>query len=218
MRTFLAVMLVGAVSASGGRSASAGDVEIQAQAAQREAVLRAMQLQRFGGRAARFSRGRSTVPSRRVRRRTSQPVVWQIPPGKFGLMLNDGTRLIGRPAKDWTAAIRTGFGLAVIPLAQIRSIESAGAQSVAIHLKNGDRVSGPLVSTNIPFETAYGNLNVPSADLVRLTSEAVQLSQATASRGRTGPSPPRRNTRVTVWDVNGAAPAGAMPAFLPAGR
>jgi hypothetical protein len=141
----------------------------------------------------RFERGGRGVRRVPVRRPAPKKVMWEVPQGKFGLMLNDGTRIIGQPSADWSAAVKSEFGMAVIPLAQIRSIEANGSDSVAIHLNNGDRVSGPLVSPNIPFETPFGKLDVPSSDLVRLTSQSVSLSDnATTAVAPQRPDVPTR--------------------------
>ena len=100
-----------------------------------------------------------------------QPV-WKIPAGKFGLQLNDGLRIIGQPAKGWSTTLRTSFGTVTIPLAQITRLEPAGNGQFSAFLKNGDRVTGTLVSKVLSFETQFGTMTVPTPDLVRLSSSA----------------------------------------------
>lgn len=112
-----------------------------------------------------------------IKMRRVQPKIWAIPAGKFGLQLSDGTRIIGVPAKGWSASIKTSFGTVSIPLAQIHHVATAGEKGVTVHLKNGDRVSGKFIATKLRFETAFGVLEIPSSDLVRLSSVSVPLGE-----------------------------------------
>ena len=98
--------------------------------------------------------------------------VWKIPAGKYGLRLKDGLRIIGQPAKGWSAMLKTSFGTVTIPLAQITRLEPAGNGQFSAYLKTGDRVTGVLVSKVLSFETAFGTMTVPTLDLVRLSSGA----------------------------------------------
>lgn len=113
-----------------------------------------------------------TVPAHRraVRPRPQSAPVWEIPVGKYGLQLNDGTKVIGIPGKGWSASVKTGFGTVTIPRDQIDRIEPAANGEFSIHLKNGDRVTGGLVSARLPFDTSFGTLDVPCKTVVRLAS------------------------------------------------
>ena len=62
------------------------------------------------------------------------------------LKLKNGTRIIGRPAKGWSATLKTSFGTVTVPLEQISRIARAGNGQFSAFLKNGDRVTGVLVS------------------------------------------------------------------------
>ena len=116
--------------------------------------------------------------------------VWKIPAGKYGLQLKNGTRIIGQPAKGWSATLKTSFGTVTIPLAQITRLEPAGNGQYSAFLKNGDRVTGVLVSKVLSFKTQFGSLMVPTPDLVRLSS-------ATAV-AKSSPAPLRRQTSKTT--------------------
>lgn len=102
-------------------------------------------------------------------RRQSAATEMAIPVGKFGLRLNDGTRLIGLPDKRWPVMLRTGFGTSTIPLGLIQAVNAQKNGAVVVHLKNGDRITGRLVVQTIPYITKFGRLTVPSAALVSLT-------------------------------------------------
>ena len=122
---------------------------------------------------------------------TGQPVkpvvpkpVWKIPAGKYGLHLKNGTRILGRPVKGWSAKLKTNFGTVSIPLAQIARLDSAGNGQCSVFLKNGDRVSGILVSNVLSFETEFGTMTVPTADLVRLSSATPTAKRSTVPATR----------------------------------
>ncbi|MFQ5734066.1 MAG: hypothetical protein ACE5KM_19175, partial [Planctomycetaceae bacterium] len=127
----------------------------------------------FGGGGMRFVRPMRVwnVPrkSRPTIQKPAKPV-WRIPPGQYGLHMADGLRIIGRPAKGWSVALKTAFGNVTIPLTQIVRLEPAANAEFAAHLKNGDRVTGRLTSKILEFETQFGTLRIPSGDLLRLST------------------------------------------------
>jgi hypothetical protein len=90
-----------------------------------------------------------------------------IPVGTFGLVLDDGTRVIGVPSKRWAAALQTRLGRVTVPHDQISGIES-GADEVHVHLRNGDYISGRFVPNTILFATRFGELRFPAEAIVRL--------------------------------------------------
>ena len=91
------------------------------------------------------------------------------------MQLKNGMRIIGQPAKGWSATLKTSFGTVAIPLAQITRLEPSANGQYSAFLKNGDRVSGVLVSKVLSFETQFGSLTVPTLDLVRLSSATASL-------------------------------------------
>jgi len=123
-----------------------------------------------------------------TRSRPAQAQQWSIPTGEYGLELANGMRMVGRPAKDWTARITTTFGAVVIPLAQIAHIAPAGNGQFSAYLKNGDRVTGSLVSNTMTFETKFGPLSIAAADIARLRSS----NAAVAPRPVAGTPTPSR--------------------------
>ena len=137
-----------------------------------------------------------------------QEEVWKIPQGKFGLEFKDNLRMIGRPAKGWSVTLKTGFGTVTIPLAQVNKLEPAGEGKFAAHLRNGDRVTGELVSKTLAFETDYGTLTVPSSELVRFsTAKPVQPTvpgSTTPVKTQSGPrEPPTPADDAGVRDIRG---------------
>ena len=141
-----------------------------------------------------------------VARAVPKPV-WKIPAGKFGLQLNNGTRIIGQPAKGWSATLKTSFGTVTIPLAQITRLEPTGKGQFSAYLKTGDRVTGVLVSKVLSFETAFGTMTVPTQDLVRLCSATPAKRSSVPARTST--------TRKRVRKLPGL-PDGAPAADDPA--
>jgi hypothetical protein len=146
-----------------------------------------------------FTRRGMRLPVPAARSRSAQGPQWTIPVGEFGLELADGTRMVGRPAKDWTARVATGFGTVTIPLVQIAQIAPAGKGQFAAYLTNGDRVSGSLVSNAMKFETKFGTLSVAAADIARLRSSHAAITPQPVAGGvgppnrvRVAPSSPRR--------------------------
>ena len=99
---------------------------------------------------------------------TARPVI-RIPSGKFGLVLDDGSRVIGTPSRDWAATVTTAFGKVTIPLDQISRVVNSNA-GVQISLTNGDRVSGAFVSRTMTFQTAFGALTVPQQSIIRMAT------------------------------------------------
>lgn len=121
--------------------------------------------------------------------------MFKIPNGKFGLVLKDGTKMIGVPAKSWFATIQAEFGMATIPREQISSIGVANG-GVRIHLTNGDRVSGRLTSPVMQFETSYGLMTVGAADLIKMgtaTSFFIRARQEAMETNRRAIQPIRQN-------------------------
>ena len=142
-----------------------------------------------GGGPGGFGPGRGFVfpmPTLNTNRRVVSPAapVWIIPAGQYGLQLKNGTRIIGQPAKGWSATLKTSFGTVTIPLAQITRLEPAGNGQYSAFLKNGDRVTGQLVSKVLSFETQFGSLMVPTPDLVRLSSATAKSSPVPNARNR----------------------------------
>ena len=142
-------------------------------------------------------RSAASTANRPVVRPTVAKPVWKIPAGKYGLQLNDGTRIIGQPAKGWSAMLKTSFGTVTIPLAQITSLEPTGNGQFSAFLKNGDRVTGVLVSTVLSFETDFGTMTVPTPDLVRLSSATAVAKNSPASV-RTSTKQPSKTTARTA--------------------
>lgn len=91
-----------------------------------------------------------------------------IPVGKFGLVLNDGTRVIGVPSKRWAATLKTRFGRVTIPHEQLAGVVPFGGGEIRILLTNGDRISGTFATASLLFETPLGLLNVPTKSLVSM--------------------------------------------------
>lgn len=114
----------------------------------------------------------TTNPTRSTQQVAQRNAVakWNIPAGHFGLILHEGNRIVGKPAKGWGATIKTVFGTVTIPLTQIRRIDSLKTGGVAITLINGDRVSGTLTSKTLKFVTQFGTLTVPSSDILALST------------------------------------------------
>jgi hypothetical protein len=121
------------------------------------------------------------LPYRSVRSNRPQQPQWTIPVGEYGLELADGTRMVGRPAKNWLAKIATSFGTVTIPLTQIAHIAPAGNGQFAAYLKNGDRVTGSLVSNTMNFETKFGTLSVAATDIARLRSATAAMQPVAAA-------------------------------------
>ena len=92
-----------------------------------------------------------------------------IPVGKFGLELKNGSRIVGVPSKTWSAMLKTRFGKVTIPRDRISKIETTAGE-VRVYLKNGDRVSGALLSGTMEFVTRFGRLSVPLNELIRLST------------------------------------------------
>ena len=137
---------------------------------------------------------RSSRSSRMVTRTPQM----RIPAGKFGLELSDGSRLIGVPAKTWSATLKSRFGIVTIPRDEIARIDT-NAGEIRVYLKNGDRVSGTWVSKSMRFETQFGALTLPASSLVRLIAgESTQplrsgrTSYVTPVRTKTVKRPVRR--------------------------
>ena len=138
-----------------------------------------------------------------------QPPSLSIPTGKFGISLNDGTKIIGVP-KTNVVTVRTTFGNAAIPREQIAKIETANGVT-RVFLKNGDRVSGKWVTTVIQFETQFGVLKVPVASLVwlRTSNAGVTTKPAkapTQAIDRALPEPTRRFRAIIGGDASADAP------------
>lgn len=154
-------------------------------------------------------------PVRSPRRSRPQQPKWDIPVGEYGLELADGTRMVGRPAKDWSARIATAFGTVTIPLTQIAHIAPAKDGQFAAYLKNGDRVTGTLVSRTMRFETKFGTLSVAATHIARLRSSNPATVQPVSTTSR-GPSsrPTRRRPgaagRIRIDSI--PMPAGGFPA------
>ena len=141
---------------------------------------------------------RNTRPSTGISRGTSVSTSTEmaIPVGKFGLKLNDGTRLIGLPDKRWPVMLKTGFGTSTIPLDLILAVTAQKSGTVVVHLKNGDRITGQLLVQTIPYITKFGRLTVPSTALVSLergvpggASRKGRIVHGRRSRPATGPVP-----------------------------
>jgi hypothetical protein len=156
------------------------------------------------------------LPVPTTRSRSSQTPQWTIPVGEYGLELADGTRMVGRPAKNWTARIATGFGTVTIPLAQIAHIAPAGKGQFAAYLKNGDRVSGSLVSNSMKFETRFGTLSVAAADIARLRSSGAGAAQpVTGAVSRSSNIRPgdRTSNRTLIGPTPVPPPTRFFPSF-----
>lgn len=150
-------------------------------------------------------------------RRTAPAEVWTIPAGKYGLRLQDGTRMIGTPAKGWSVKLKSSFGPVDIPLSQIARLAPGKDGQLSAHLKNGDRVSGIALSKELQYETRYGVLTIQCRDIARLDSAnaaiktaAVSASQK-AGRRETLPATtggvPRKSIRLFPGDAGGFGPA-----------
>lgn len=152
-------------------------------------------------------------PNFRLRKRRWSEPVWRVPQGKYGLELKDNLRLIGRPARGWTVTLKTGFGTVTIPLKQVAKLEPAGNGQFAAHLNNGDRVTGELVSRTLAFETDYGKLNVPSSELVRLSTSppAVTTKPTAAVKQPARPTVPMPDVIGPAGFGGGTNPAGIPP-------
>lgn len=94
-----------------------------------------------------------------------------IPKGKFGVIFDNGDRVIGVPSQDWSASVRTGFGQVTVPRNQLASMDVYVGE-VQLHLNNGDRVSGTLLSKIMVFETKFGQMRIPAERIVNLGSHA----------------------------------------------
>lgn len=90
-----------------------------------------------------------------------------IPAGRFGLILDDGTRMIGILPERWSGKFQTRFGPVSIPRDRLASIEPV-ASEVRVVLTNGDSLSGTFASKALVFETRFGTLKFPMKSLVRL--------------------------------------------------
>lgn len=137
-----------------------------------------------------------------VRPRQAPRMTWEIPAGKFGLLLKDGTRIIGVPARNWAAKINTSFGIVNIPIARIHHVAASGKSGVSIHLKNGDRVSGKLIAQTMRFETEFGALAVPATDIERLSSVNMTLGESNVAS-----TPISRPTNIGRPFTGGGGPA-----------
>lgn len=115
------------------------------------------------------SRINPTMPGPTVAQRTAA-AKWNIPSGHFGLILHEGNRIVGKPAKGWGATIKTVFGTVTIPLDKVRQIDARKTGGVTITLVNGDRISGTLTSKTLKFVTQFGTLTVPSSDIRALST------------------------------------------------
>ena len=139
-----------------------------------------------------------------------QVPTFQVPKGKFGIVLKDGTKMIGVPAKSWSATLQTQFGMVTIPRDQIASIEVVNGLA-RIHLTNGDRVSGQLTSAVLKFETSYGELTVNAGELVRMGTGALRIGTTSPVAGGARPvrssTPPRpRSTAIPDRLIKEALP------------
>lgn len=122
-----------------------------------------------------------------------QPVeeVWNIPAGSYGLRLQDGTKMIGRPAKGWSVKLQTSFGPVDIPLEQVARLAPTKDGRLTAHFMNGDRVSGVAMAQTFKYETSYGVLTIRCSDIERMDSSKSIVAAKTGSPG--GPTPPGLN-------------------------
>ena len=122
---------------------------------------------------------------------------FSIPKGKYGIGLNDGTKVIGIP-KATSVTLKTSFGNVTIPRDKISKIESV-KNEIRVHLVNGDRVSGKWVTTVMQFDTQFGTLAIPVSSLVWL-----RTSNASVSVGGTVPA--------STKPISGPRPPSGIPA------
>jgi hypothetical protein len=155
-----------------------------------------------------LQRGSRGMRSRRVSRQQPQ---WIVPSGEYGLELADGTRMIGRPAKDWSARITSAFGTVTIPLTQIAHLAPAGNGQFAAYLKNGDRVTGSLVSNTMRFETKFGTLSVAATDIARLRSSNAAIAQPVAAMNSRSSNPRTRRRAGRSGGIRIGRPSPFLP-------
>lgn len=158
-----------------------------------------------------YSRPRRSQPRAAQSPRPTK-TAYTIPAGKFGLQLNDGTRLIGLPGGHWLVTLKTGFGLSTIPLAQVQSIVAKSGGLVCVHLTNGDRLTGSLVSKSIPYNTRFGSLNVPSSALVSLQRGGTSVAGNSGRAVRDKNVRPAGNTVPPTSDL--PPPAATPPSIV----
>ena len=132
-----------------------------------------------------------------------------IPKGKYGIGLNDGTKMIGVP-KATTVTLKTSFGNVTIPRDKISKIEAVKGES-RVHLVNGDRVSGKWVTTVMQFETQFGTLAIPVSSVVWLRTSSASVSVGGTTAVSTKPiSVPRPRSGIpgSPFDDSKELPAG----------
>jgi hypothetical protein len=97
------------------------------------------------------------------------------PSGRYALVLNDGTRLFGMPGDRKTVPFECVLGHVEVPMGSIHTIEFVvdvhGAKSHRVRFHNGDVMTGVVGPwENVKFQTQYGELTVPLASMVRMSS------------------------------------------------
>ena len=127
-----------------------------------------------------------------------------IPAGKLGLVLDDGTRVIGELPKNSPLDLKTRVGRIVVPHNELVRVVPSGNRFQVL-LKNGDRITGTLPTGRLLFETQHGPLTVAAKSLVSLTTGPTESlkSLLTQLKGRWQVTYTNRTQQVREVDENG---------------
>ncbi|MEX2186384.1 MAG: hypothetical protein WD875_06310 [Pirellulales bacterium] len=144
--------------------------------------------------------------------------------GRFGLLLHDGTYLIGVFGETKVVPFEAVFGNIEIPIASIQVVDFSvvvnGTKTHRVQFVNGDMLTGNVGKFEpMKFETSYGTVFVPMESMVRMSygAPAARLAYRPADRavdGKTaavnvpppgedppGPIRPLRSVPVPAGDV-----------------
>lgn len=97
--------------------------------------------------------------------------------GRFGLLLHDGTYLVGVFGETKAVPFEAVFGNIEIPLASIKVVDFAvvvnGTKTHRVQFINGDMLTGNVGHVEpMKFQTSYGTMTVPMEMMLRMSGNA----------------------------------------------
>ncbi len=123
----------------------------------------------------------------------------KVKPGSFALVLNDGNRYIWTPAADQKLPLKTAFASVEVPLALVASVSFSDEQgAVKVTFRNGDVLTGKLLSKQWPIRTAYGDLTVPISAMTFLGAGGVTKLATATQQPNYGGEPNRYEPGTTL--------------------